>query len=71
MINIIRKKEKKPEIVFVEGLMCQIDYNKKKIYYQGLEIANLDNITVPLSRKGIKEVLMDKVYYMRCCIKGM
>lgn len=52
---------KADEAVDIDGIDFVIDYNAKKIYRDGYEVANLDNINAALSAEAVKELLIDKV----------
>ena len=50
--------------VIIDGEDFVIDYGKRKISKDGIEIANLDSITCPLPNEAIKPMLEDKVRIM-------
>lgn len=55
---------KADEAVDVDGVDIVIDYQARKAYKNGEEIANLDNITCPLPNEAIKQILIEKVREM-------
>ncbi len=55
---------KADEAVDVDGVDIVIDYQARKAYKNGEEVANLDNITCPLPNEAIKQLLVEKVKEM-------
>lgn len=55
---------KADEAVDVDGVDVIINYQNRKAYKNGEEVANLDNITCPLPNEAIKQILTEKVREM-------
>lgn len=55
---------KADEAVDVDGVDIIINYQNRKAYKNGEEVADLDNITCPLPNEAIKQILIEKVREM-------
>lgn len=51
---------KADEAVEIDGIEVIIDYDKRKVYQNGAEIANMDDLTCDLPREAIKAILSEK-----------
>ena len=55
---------KADEAVDVDGVDIIINYQNRKAYKNGEEVADLDSITCPLPNEAIKQILIEKVREM-------